>query len=302
VHPIAQKGAGGAHPALWEIYKGRVEATFGLRHWAPGRLAEALGFAFCRAHDPATDGLPRPATAASPTATPQTAFAAETFAAVTIGGVTVPAKPFKAVTFDLDNELAELVALAELRPGVMAEALSQGPAFDSYFMGILSFSRYSHPNTAALVAFAMHAGGMAAMHHKLAFGRPRPSQISPAVMPPVDPPPHASYPSGHATQAHLVALCLSVVMPALVADHKRPPETTGDPVDLKRDPLREMALRIARNREVLGLHYPSDSEAGDRLARRAFATIAAMHDATDDDGNASNPALVALVNGARAEW
>ena len=32
-------------------------------------------------------------------------------------------------------------------------------------------------------------------------------------MPLIDPPGHAAYPSGHATQARLVALCLEQVMP-----------------------------------------------------------------------------------------
>jgi hypothetical protein len=300
VHPVAYKTSNGAHPALWEIYTRRVDAAFALRHWSPARLAEALGFAFCRKHDPASDALPAPAVVSG--AARKTVFSAETFPSITIGGGTVPARSFKAVTFDLDEELAELAALAELRPGIMAEALAQAPAFDSYFMGILSFNRFSHPCTSALVAFAVLAGGMAAMHHKLAFARPRPSQLSPAVMPPVDPPPHAAYPSGHATQAHLVALCLALVMPDMTAVHQRPPEGGGSPLPVRRDPLRDMAVRIARNREVLGLHYPSDSEAGERLAYRAFATMAEMHKAEDEHSQPMHPALRALVACARAEW
>jgi hypothetical protein len=35
-------------------------------------------------------------------------------------------------------------------------------------------------------------------------------------------------------------------------------------------PLQQMAARIARNREVLGLHYPSDSKAGRQLAIRTL--------------------------------
>ena len=40
-------------------------------------------------------------------------------------------------------------------------------------------------------------------------------------------------------------------------------------------PLWRIAERIARNREVLGMHYPSDSEAGLRLAAQALPILLA---------------------------
>jgi len=40
--------------------------------------------------------------------------------------------------------------------------------------------------------------------------------------------------------------------------------------NLPRGPLRMMADRIARNREVIGKHYPSDSAAGRDLADGSF--------------------------------
>ena len=44
------------------------------------------------------------------------------------------------------------------------------------------------------------------MHYKWVTNpnRPRPSQLCPALLPPIDPPGHASYPSGHATETTLV--------------------------------------------------------------------------------------------------
>jgi hypothetical protein len=87
-------------------------------------------------------------------------------------------------------------------------------------------------------------------------------------MPPIDPPGHAAFPSGHATQAHLIALCLEVVMPATII----PVDINGVPQP-DQGPLRQMAHRIARNREVLGLHYPSDSVAGKTLAEQTFKLV-----------------------------
>ena len=51
------------------------------------------------------------------------------------------------------------------------------------------------------------------MYYKDKFKRVRPSQLCPALMPPLAVPGHASFPSGHSTQAHLIAECLKLVLP-----------------------------------------------------------------------------------------
>ena len=51
-----------------------------------------------------------------------------------------------------------------------------------------------------------------------------------------------------------------------------------------------MADRIARNREVLGLHYPSDSVAGRALADETFALMIGL------------PKLANVVAVAQREW
>lgn len=61
-------------------------------------------------------------------------------------------------------------------------------------------------------------------------------------------PGHPSYPSGHATQAHAMALVLAQIKPALAVKFK------------------DAAKRVAENREVAGLHFASDSAAGEALA------------------------------------
>jgi hypothetical protein len=173
------------------------------------------------------------------------------------------------------SELEELVTLIDYRPNVLAEALAQREGIDKYFRGILSFSGTSHPWTYGLMEIALHVGEFQVMHYKFLFNRPRASRLIPWLMPPIEVPGHASYPSGHATQSHLVALTLGEVMPV----------TQG-----LSNPLRMLAQRIARNREVLGLHYPSDSQAGEKLAKESFLLLR------------RSPTVKAMTNAARQEW
>src|SRR5260370_20337017 len=105
------------------------------------------------------------------------------------------------------------------------------------------------------------------MHYKFKYDRARPSRLSPRLMPPIDPPGHAAFPSAHATQARLIARCLEAVMPV----HIIPVDGAGAQPDP--GPLRQMADRIARNREVQGLHYPSDSLRGKQLAGQTFTPM-----------------------------
>jgi membrane-associated phospholipid phosphatase len=127
------------------------------------------------------------------------------------------------------------------------------------------------------------------MYYKNIFNRARPSRFSPDLMPLIDPPGHASYPSGHATQARLIALCLEQVMPDAIIPVAAPPPPLLDPV-AELSPLRMMASRIARNREVAGVHFPSDSFIGRRLADGSFNIMMRLQTVND------------LITAARLEW
>lgn len=82
---------------------------------------------------------------------------------------------------------------------------------------------------------------------KRRFNRRRPSVVLPNIRTVVPVPPYASYPSGHATQAVVIATLMSELAPKAA---KR---------------LRELATQVGRNREIAGLHYPSDTVAGFQL-------------------------------------
>ncbi|HEY3968082.1 MAG TPA: hypothetical protein VGM05_26195, partial [Planctomycetaceae bacterium] len=172
----------------------------------------------------------------------------------------------------LKDELTELQELMDYRPGVMAEALAQISNLAVYWSGLFMFNKASHPATWRLAQVALRVAQFQAMYYKFNPGpaplkpRPRPSQLSPSLMPPIDVPGHASYPSGHATESYLLAGVLAEVMPQEAST-----ETTAG--DSDSTPLRRLAERVARNREVLGLHYPSDSKAGKYIADHSLPLL-----------------------------
>ena len=187
-----------------------------------------------------------------------------------VGSQTLPLDPTNTAHqhLALRWELRELAALVEARPGAIAEIVAQKDTVLQYFRGILGFTMRSHPATTYLAIVASRIAGFAAMRFKNQFNRMRPSSVLPVLLPPLEVPGHAAYPSGHATQANLVAMCLEVVMPQ---GRVMPPASSQ--FRPQYGPLRMMADRIARNREVAGLHYRSDTWAGRILASRCFGIM-----------------------------
>lgn len=94
------------------------------------------------------------------------------------------------------------------------------------------------------------------------------------MFPPGDPdhPAHPAYPSGHATQAYAVAFFYARLFPQLT------------------DGLMTAAADIAWNREIAGLHYPSDSLAGKLLASQLVDMLF------------EHPEFAALAEAAAAEF
>jgi membrane-associated phospholipid phosphatase len=107
-------------------------------------------------------------------------------------------------------------------------------------------------------------------------------------------PGHASYPSGHATEAYLISKCLAQVLtmspPPGGAPAAQAATTKYNPADNDSTALQRLAQRVARNREVLGVHYPSDSQAGRVLAEATFGIL--MQSAT----------IQTILTNAHTEW
>ncbi|WP_199823557.1 phosphatase PAP2 family protein [Labrenzia sp. OB1] len=138
----------------------------------------------------------------------------------------------------------------EVRRARIIEQISLVPDFHR----ILMFNAQSHPHTKQLMQSVQQLGTIGSMYFKDKFRRPRPSQLEPKLRPLIDVPGHPSYPSGHATQAYLVAQALATVV--------------GNPE--AGEELIRVADDVAVNREYAGVHYASDSVAGKQLAYALF--------------------------------
>jgi len=91
---------------------------------------------------------------------------------------------------------------------------------------------------------ALDAAAPAIVQAKAICSVLRPVDLSPQINPVIKTPGHSAYPSGHATQAFLLAEILATLDPTASAIYRR------------------QAARIAQNRTVAGMHYPVDSRAG----------------------------------------
>ena len=194
-----------------------------------------------------------------------------------------------AVITAVDNEISELVRAAEAeRADALGEILDQADAFAEHFLVLLNARSGTHPATALLLEAAARIGLLAVQHAKALHPRRRPSQVCPALKPPIAIPGHSSYPSGHATQAWLMQLCLRDAI-------------QGTGTAKAGLVIEAQAMRIGRVREIAGLHYPSDSAAGHDLAVALHAALSEQHCPT----SAPEPVLpryAAALHAAKLEW
>lgn len=154
-------------------------------------------------------------------------------------------------------ELKELVKLTNRRPAheesIQRELELVNFEFGAYTYGEL-IGRKDLPKTGELIRTMYHSVACAIFAMKRQHNRPRPTVVAAklgiALDSSIPNPGHPAYPSGHATGAYAIAYLLRELDP----DHAE--RFLGD------------ARAIARNREIAGVHYPSDSEAGRLLARQ----------------------------------
>lgn len=104
------------------------------------------------------------------------------------------------------------------------------------------------------------------------FDRVRPSFLDTTLTTSIEVPGHPSYPSGHSAESFFVAILVSKL------DPKNAEIYFND------------ALRTALNREIAGVHYRSDTEAGRELAHQYFNLLL------------KNDDFVRALESAKAEW
>ncbi len=117
---------------------------------------------------------------------------------------------------------------------------------NSFFLGRnlgFWYRRENLPKTSDLLSKVIDDSMVYMVEFKLKYTRPRPYTIEPKLK--VEQPlPHGAFPSGHSFGSYVNAELLSRLAP----DH--------------REDLMKAAQEFAWSRELLGVHYPSDSEAG----------------------------------------
>ena len=110
------------------------------------------------------------------------------------------------------------------------------------------------------------------LREKKKFQRARPTQLDEKLTTVLPIPKHASYPSGHSGQAFWGAYVLAKLDPA------------------NKSKYYDYAYNIAQNREIAGVHYPSDSLAGQLMSPQLFDMFMEI------------PELKDLYSKAQEEW
>jgi len=117
-----------------------------------------------------------------------------------------------------------------------------------------AFTPAKVPKLEALVRKVTYEEGAVIQAGKRSFDRPRPFLLEPRIVPIVDKPPNASYPSGHTMWARTMGLLLADMLPEY------------------REKIMARADEYAFNRVVAGVHYPTDVESG-KLAATALTAF-----------------------------
>ncbi|WP_176439197.1 phosphatase PAP2 family protein [Puniceibacterium sediminis] len=143
---------------------------------------------------------------------------------------------------------------ADQRVERAAEILLQLTDILSSFGAVVPLEPERNRWTHELLLVALQAASLIEMQCKHLLACQRPNVFSAQVHPMIQTPGHGTLPSGHATEAFLVATILrDLVMHAAVRPY------------LVEQQLLRQATRIAQNRTVAGVHFPVDSAAGATL-------------------------------------
>ncbi|MDN5788347.1 hypothetical protein [Pseudorhodobacter sp.] len=164
------------------------------------------------------------------------------------------------------------------RPVSVAELLAQADYAGAYWANLLAMNPATKPNSFILLSVAYTIGQMVGMYFKDFFGVARPVHLIPTLVTSIPTPAHPSFPSNHSLQNHLVLQLLTAAMPDGEAGHLFPY-------------MQLLTDRLARNREVAGVHFRADTDAGRDIAAWLWTRHLSLM-----------PAVTDVINAAKSEW
>jgi hypothetical protein len=172
-------------------------------------------------------------------------------------------------------ELDELLQLQQERTRTQVKMVTKHLDYDGVCAAVLDATHRKltrAPKTKALLRHVEIDASLAIFHAKKRFNRARPHQLQSRLHPAIPVPAHPAYPSSHALQGCMVARTLALLFPENAEE------------------LMAVGVQIGREREIAGIHYPSDSKAGRALGEELFARLQ------------QNEKFLAEVEAARKEW
>jgi acid phosphatase (class A) len=157
-----------------------------------------------------------------------------------------------------DKRTAEEMSISDAMAEVYHDPFTNNPTNEDYDRNISSlfyigkdlgfwFNYHNLPETKSVLENIIQDATYYFFSLKSNFARPRPYHLSKEIKNP-DAPGHAAYPSGHASASYIHAYLLSEIFPQL------------------HDTFISNAYDMAFSREVRGVHYPSDNDAGKAFA------------------------------------
>tara|TARA_B100001105_G_scaffold255227_1_gene253624 strand:- start:377 stop:1468 length:1092 start_codon:yes stop_codon:yes gene_type:complete len=166
-----------------------------------------------------------------------------------VDGVTLVRPP----TNVFASQISLVLSYAELREERTSEILAQIEQHHAFWNALVPIQadrlRHTRELLDAAVQFAIYIEMK--FKHELACWRP--CDYSAQVQPMLTTPGHGSLPSGHCTQAYVVAEVLKALLNTM---------KTGTGYRTFNAQLHRLAARIATNRVIAGVHFPVDNVAG----------------------------------------
>jgi len=170
---------------------------------------------------------------------------------------------FRPSTASFVKQLAFMDRYSDLREERANETLIQMGPQTAFWASIVNLSPIRTPKTLELLATVIRFSILVEMRFKHALACTRAVDYTPQTQPMIATPGHGSLPSGHSTQAFIIAEVLWAFFHDLV---KEVDSTGAKKVAITlRKQLLYQAARVAINRTIAGVHFPADSAAGHLL-------------------------------------